>query len=518
MAEPRDPNQAQRDMMENMRRMMSQFGTRPDPQAERVREQEEEKQRQKRKEVLSFDLKPKDVKKYLDRYVIKQEDAKRVLATAVCDHYNHVKRQREKGKSRHYVKQNVLMLGKTGVGKTFLIRSLSELIGVPFIKADATKFSETGYVGGDVDDLVRDLVHKADGDMELAECGMIYIDEIDKIAAPSNVQGRDVSGSGVQRGLLKIMEETEVPLRNPQDIQSQIQSLVEFQQKGKTTRPMINTRNILFIVSGAFEGLAAITEKRVKSLEIGFSSSAPKHIPKEDLFRASKTEDFIQFGFEPEFIGRLPVRVICDPLSAQDLYTILTVSEGSILRQYEESFRAYGIEIQFNDDALWEIAKRASNEGTGARGLVTICEKIFRDLKYELPSSRLKSFRLTREMVASPKKGMEELLQEEREEKIREIELEITEFEKIFSDKNGIAIEFDPKGRRAIQEHVLEESVQVKPFLENLLSNYPHGLELIRKKEPRHKYVLNQDVVKDPNHFLEEWIKNTYETGPIKQR
>ncbi|MDA9101407.1 AAA family ATPase, partial [Omnitrophica bacterium] len=172
------PEQPDKDVMETIRKMMASANFGPSVQEEKVRQEDEQNQSKARKDRLQFSLKPKEVKQHLDRYVIKQEEAKRVLATAICDHYNHIRTCTDKEKCRHYSKQNVLMLGPTGVGKTYLIRSISELIGVPFIKADATKFSETGYVGGDVEDLIRDLAHRADGDIELAECGMVYLDEI----------------------------------------------------------------------------------------------------------------------------------------------------------------------------------------------------------------------------------------------------------------------------------------------------------------------------------------------------
>ena len=226
-------------------------------------------------DIFQFDLLPRDIKAHLDRFVIRQDEAKKALAIAVCDHYNHVKAlkaREEDGESIELQKQNVMVVGPTGVGKTYLVKHIAELIGVPFVKADATKFSETGYVGGDVDDLVRELVSKADGDVSLAEYGIIYIDEIDKLASSGGsggMIGRDVSGRGVQTTLLKLMEETEVPVRNAQDMGGQMMAMMDL-QKGKKGKDTINTRHILFIVSGAFSGLEKIVRKRNQAAEIGF--------------------------------------------------------------------------------------------------------------------------------------------------------------------------------------------------------------------------------------------------------
>src|SRR5580698_5924780 len=217
---------------------------------------------------FTFDRKPRDVKDYLDRFVIKQDEAKKVLSVALCDHYHHVRLAREGQGHLNYAKQNVILLGPTGVGKTYLIRNAADLIGVPFVKADATKFSETGYVGADVEDLVRELVRRADNDIERAQYGIIYIDEIDKIAAAANVAGRDVSGRGVQTNLLKLMEETEVPTRSAQDIAGQIQAMMDTSQRGKKVANSINTKHILFIVSGAFGGLEKQIRQRIRAATI----------------------------------------------------------------------------------------------------------------------------------------------------------------------------------------------------------------------------------------------------------
>src|SRR4030042_4691740 len=199
------------------------------PKADHEQTDQEETPEAERDAKLQFGYKPSQIKEYLDRYVIQQDDAKKVLATAICDHYHHIQSCATAEDCRDYKKQNIILIGPTGVGKTYLVQNIARLIGVPFVKADAPKFSETGYVGGDVEDLIRDLVHQAGGDISLAEYGIVYLDEIDKIATPTTILGRDVSGHGVQRGLLKLMEETEVPLRSPSDVASQMQAFIEFQ-------------------------------------------------------------------------------------------------------------------------------------------------------------------------------------------------------------------------------------------------------------------------------------------------
>src|SRR3982074_1738821 len=250
------------------------------PAPEQAESEPEEKPDKIDNQEFEFNFLPRDIKAHLDRFVIKQDEAKKVLSIAVCDHYNHVnyvrrleKEDAARAEETEYAKQNVILVGPTGVGKTYLIKHIAELIKVPFVKADATKFSETGYVGGDVEDLVRELVDKADGDVQLAQFGIIYIDEIDKIAAAGNLVGRDVSGRGVKTTLLKLMEETDVPLRSANDLQAQLQAAFEFQRRGnKPKRETISTRHILFVVSGAFERLKQQLSRRITQGEIGFNA------------------------------------------------------------------------------------------------------------------------------------------------------------------------------------------------------------------------------------------------------
>ncbi len=345
------------------------------------------------RDTFAFRLKPRDIKDHLDRFVIRQDEAKKVLSVALCDHFQHVRLTREGDPAPHYVKQNVLLLGPTGVGKTHLIRSAAELIGVPFVKADATKFSETGYVGGDVEELIRDLIRRASGDLYRAAQGIVYLDEIDKIAG-RDAGGRDVSGRGVQTNLLKLMEDADVPVISPGEA-----------PPPGMPRPQehtINTRHILFIVSGAFAGLENVVRRR-RGPEVA-------ELPAEQLIASASTQDFIEFGFEPEFIGRLPVRVACRGLSADDLFHVMRDSESSLLRQYERAFRAYGIEISFNPDGLRSIARQAAAENTGARGLMTVCERVLRDFKFELPSTRIRELLVDGALVDDPASALARLL------------------------------------------------------------------------------------------------------------
>lgn len=355
---------------------------------------------------LEFDYRPKDIKAYLDDYVISQDEAKKTLAIAICDHYNHIKRDYDQGLDSHYFKQNILMLGPTGVGKTYLIKKIAQMVGVPFVKADATKFTEAGYVGANVEDTIRDLITQADGNVEMAQYGIVYIDEADKLAGGRKMNGKDVSGRGVQNGLLKLLEETEIDTRSPFDMLSQINNAFGSGAKRPKT---INTKNILFILSGAFSGLEDIIKRRLNVNQIGFTRKTNLE-NQDNLFALATTQDFIEFGIEPELIGRLPVRVNCNHLTSDNLYHILQDSKESILKQYTDSFASYGIKVDWEPEALEEVAKMAHSEKTGARSLMTIFEKIFRDYKFELPSSEIESFTVTKDLVKRPKMTLEKIL------------------------------------------------------------------------------------------------------------
>ncbi len=464
--------------------------------------------------IRDFHLQPRDIKKHLDRFVIRQDEAKKVLGIAVCDHYNHSREAMEReadAPALEYAKQNVILVGPTGVGKTYLVKHVAELIGVPFVKADATKFSETGYVGGDVEDLVRELVQRADGDAGLAQYGIVYIDEIDKIASATEATGRDVSGRGVQTTLLKLMEETEVPLRSQNDLQGQIQAAMEFQRKGKVARESINTRHILFIVSGAFDKLADRVARRIRQSQIGFGA-APAAIVSDasQLLREAGTRDFVDYGFEPEFIGRLPVRVVCDPLAEDDLYEILKRSEGSLIRQYERAFRAYGIQAVFTDDALREIARRASEEKTGARGLLTVCERLLRDFKFELPGSGVKTFEISLEVLQEPAAALARLLRDGEVEERKSHRLVIEQFAARFGEQHGFTVRFEEDAISRLQETAATRRLPVRDLCKILFKDYQFGLGLIRRNSGRTEFLIPAEAVDAPDRVLSQWVVASY--------
>lgn len=462
-------------------------------------------------EEFHFDKTPRQVKDYLDRFVIQQDDAKKVLSVALCDHYHHVRMARAGQDTPNYAKQNIILIGPTGVGKTYLIRNAADLIGVPFVKGDATKFSETGYVGADVEDLVRELLRRADGDIEKAQYGIIYIDEIDKIAGAPNMTGRDVSGRGVQTNLLKLLEETDVPARSPNDITGQIQAMMDLSRHGKNPpATTISTRHILFIVSGAFDGLEKLVQRRLRSTTIGFGAARPPAPDGSSALDQAQTRDFIEFGFDPEFIGRLPVRVVCHPLSADDLFAILKTSEGSIIRQYEQTFAAYGIEVLFRDDGLRRIAELASAETTGARGLMTICERLFRDFKFELPSTKVRRFVVTRQLVDDPAIDLRKLLAEhEKEERVVARQL-VHDFARRFGESHQLTLHFTDGAADLLVSLALEQRLPVRELCALRFKDFQFGLKLISKNTGQEVFTIDVDAVEAPDKFLSDWVVKSY--------
>ena len=401
---------------------------------------DETKEAGKSRKKINFDLKPEELIAYLDQYVVKQDSAKAILATKICTHFNRIQRTMESddpvGNMVGSIKNNVLMIGPTGVGKTYLIKLIADKIGVPFVKGDATKFSETGYVGGDVEDLVRDLVREADDDIELAQFGIVYIDEIDKIASSRNLIGADVSRTGVQRALLKPMEETDVDLKVPHDPISMIQEIEHFRKTGKRDKRSVNTGRVLFIMSGAFTDLAPIIQKRLSKQGIGFGAHIRKSAEQIDILKHVRSEDLIEFGFESEFVGRLPVRSVFEHLTEDDLYQILKNPNNPIILGKKLDFAAYDIEVKFEDQLLRTLAKHAFAENTGARGLVSAAEKALLDFERKLPSAGINKFPATMDIIDNPEAFLKTITAESKKQETDQL------FERLMQQEKEIIKEY----------------------------------------------------------------------------
>jgi ATP-dependent Clp protease ATP-binding subunit ClpX len=302
-----------------------------------------------------------------------------------------------------------------------------------------------------------------------------------------------------------------VPARSPQDIAGQIQAMMEMSQRGGKKSPsVINTKHILFIVSGAFDGLEKIIRKRMREATIGFGARGQTVTMDEKCLEQVQTRDFIDFGFEPEFIGRLPVRVVCHHLSVDDLFEILKSSEGSITRQYEQSFSAYGIEVLFREDGLRRIAEFAAEEKTGARGLMTICERIFRDLKFELPSTHVKRFVVTRELVNDPLSELKKLLEENQKEERHVMAQLAHDFARRFNESHQLAIRFTEDAAEKLVSLALERGVAVRDLCAEKFKDFQFGLKLISQNTGQKEFTIDPAVIDNPDKVLSEWVIASY--------
>ena len=525
----------------------------------------------KKSKPIEFDLKPEELIAYLDRYIVKQDSAKAILATKICTHFNRISRDRSSRFSPDdmvgKIKSNVLLIGPTGVGKTYMIKLIAQKIGVPFVKGDATKFSETGYVGGDVEDLVRDLVREADNDIELAQSGIIYIDEIDKIASSRSLVGPDVSRTGVQRALLKPMEETEVDLKVPHDPISMIQEIENFRRTGKRERQSVNTRNILFIMSGAFNELDEIIRRRIAKQAIGFGASIGKFKDPAEILAHLKSEDLVEYGFESEFVGRLPVRAVLDRLTEEDLYEILRNPNNPIILGKKLDFAAYGITVKFEDALLRRLACSAYDENTGARGLVSTVEKALLPFEKHLPSTDVKNFPATLEIVQAPDSSLAALetvagrqnwnkvfdalvLQEQRdiisyvtlhkqtlagkyridlvpsrieniarfyglyntdvETVVRQIKAyydEVKKLELFVFQKHHINIVLEDDAVDFIIEQIVNFGIDLESIYKRFLLNFEYGLNLVRDKTGKNRFFLSKSALENPEAFIADQLK-----------
>ena len=363
---------------------------------------------------------PEEIRGILDEYVIGQEEAKKTLSVAVYNHYKRINNEEETSDDVEIQKSNVLLLGPTGCGKTFLAQTLARILKVPFAIADATTLTEAGYVGEDVENILLKLIQAADYDIAKAEKGIVYIDEIDKISRKSENPSitRDVSGEGVQQALLKIIEGTvaSVPPQGGRKHPHQ-----EFLQ--------INTSNILFICGGAFEGLDKIIGERIGRKEIGFGANiqSEKEIDKYQIYGQMLPQDLLKFGLIPEFVGRLPIIATLRELDRNALIEIMTKPKNALLKQYKKLLEIDGVELEFKEDALEAIVDKAIERKTGARGLRSIMEETMRDVMYEIPSNpKIAKCIITKATVEGLEKP-EVIIDENKKEKTKKVKREKTE-------------------------------------------------------------------------------------------
>lgn len=453
-----------------------------------------------KKEGFTFDKKPREVYEYLNRYVIGQDDAKRTLARAVCYHYKRVGGVRQS--DVRVKKKNVCFIGPAGVGKTHLVETVARLLDVPFVKADMTEFTSAGYVGRDVNSLIHELVLVANGDLGRASKGIVYLDEVDKIARSAG-QGPDVGGEGVQQALLKVVEGKEVDAYNQQQqaiimIGQKVQQMQAGEPDGAPAVEKVNTRDILFIVSGAFDGLEDIIEQRKKEQgggSLGFGAATFSKEEKRALYLSDvRTEDLITYGLISQFIGRIPVLTCLKKLSVEDLCRILTEPADSLIEQYTQEFNSYGIEVRFEADALQAIAQRAYDKDMGARALESVCEEVLSGFMYELPSTYIHRFTVDGAVVRDPDAILTQMLTDPEShangKQLRKMHEDIERAIKVRFAADGVEIRFTDGARAELRK---QAAAEYRDNLAALASAYDL---VVGKLSGDGKIVVTERVVK----------------------
>lgn len=521
------------------------------------------------KPFYEFDLTPEQLENYLDEYIIGQKEAKAIIATKICTHFHKVKNfllREGRDEVVGFIKNNIFIIGPTGVGKTYMIKLIAKKIGVPFVKGDATKFSETGYVGGDVEDLIRDLYWEADGDLERARFGIVYLDEIDKIASSGDIIGPDVSRTGVQRALLKPLEETDVEIKVPPDALNFLE-IQDPQGRGKRKKIVLNTKYIIFVVSGAFHGLEEIIKKRLNKQKLGFLSDIEgRKDVKFNYMKLVTPEDLVVYGFEREFVGRFPVIAVFEALTEDELFRILANPNSSIMINKKRDFKVYNIDIAFTNEALREIAKLALEEGTGARALARILEKVLIPFERTLPSLPINYLGVTSEIVNNPYQVLNSMINnpqdpkwkefyyralKDEEERVKEylysrqkvlikdVSFEITSerlkfifelykkedielsqaleeiislwkqiktYEQSFERRNQIKILFTEDAIDTILEEVIKTDFGVFAYCEKIMSRFEYTLNIIKESTGKNLFFIPGWALKNPEKFLNQLL------------
>ncbi|RMD60193.1 MAG: AAA family ATPase [Nitrospirae bacterium] len=457
---------------------------------------------------------PREIKDYLDKYVIGQEEYKKRLSIAAAYHFAMIKYLHEhpgETKVKRFRKKNTITAGPSGSGKTYCVEILGDLLEVPTLIVDATDYTEAGYVGKSADDMVRELIDMAPGKNRKEKAkfisdygGLIFIDEIDKKAKDNNVVSHDISREGFQRSVLKLLERKLVSIESPYSAAYQIQELLESQKRGEVEKKenMVSTENILFILGGSFErtvnSLDSIVRKRLSRRGLpedehlvieGFTPGRRTKEKKKfkNYYKEATEEDFIRFGLLPELVGRSPIKTFVNPLSKNDLIRIMKDTEDSILNQYELEFMVFGIDIEFTDDAIEYVAQRAENKKTGARALVSVWEDILTEFQFELPGSNFKNLIIDRELCERPKDVLLKILEKSP----------FVDFVESFKKEYGIELILDEEVQDYIREYAHIHNMQISESIKKLLSGAP-ALNYMGVKG---MYKITKEMLQDEKYF-----------------
>ena len=447
---------------------------------------------------LNIDLTPKELEAEINKSVVGQRRAVRVASVVLSTHYKRLKYDLEHPgeiNKEDEIKKNIINIGPTGSGKTHLARVISRVLGVPITFADATKFSETGYVGGNVEDIIIDLIVRANGDLNKASQGIVYIDEIDKTACSNRNNGPDVSGEGVQKNLLRIVEDTEVQFdanRNP----LAFQKFTEWQERiGEQVDPVINTKNIQFMVGGAFPGLDEIIKRRVdQKPTAGFHREEAQTDQTELLYKVTAA-DLEQFGILKEFTGRFPHIVVLDRLTEAALYQILKLENSPIIEGQKRDFMAQNeIQLYFDDDALRVFANQAYDVGTGARALANTVETAVLEFKAELPSTEIKEFRVTKEVAENPEGAYLQFIADSS----------LEEYKAAFSQDAGVSLTFSEDALAFITEQSTEQNKPLGDVCKELFVNYERLIPLSGQES----LTITKEICENPQKYLRDIARN----------